>query len=369
MFNRKLVFYFLLFFFIAGQVTSGQAAAAAVPKIYSQYAVVMDANSGELIYTRNQDKRWYPASMTKVLTAMILMDKVSPGTMMTASKNAVSKDASNSYFRLKAGEKMSREDALNALLILSCNDVAAMIAEHIAGSESKFSALMNKKAKEIGAKNSHFVTPNGLHSSKHYTTTQDMALLAREAYLKYPEVLKAMGTKSAVVRTSKRTVKLTSKATFHAMPYVIGGKTGYTNAARNSLVEIVKKNNTTLIGVVMKSTKSHAVKDIAAMTNYSFSMMETIQPVAAGQTAATINVRNTKVPLIVQNAISFSTKKDSRLPITIKNIFPRTPITSIAVGQPFGEVTVWKNDVKVGSSPLISTAAVKEPIVQPVDNE
>ncbi|KZZ84367.1 D-alanyl-D-alanine carboxypeptidase family protein [Bacillus sp. SJS] len=360
MFNRKLVFYFLLFFFIAGQVTPVHAAAA-VPKIYSQYAVVMDANSGELIYTKNQDKRWYPASMTKVLTAMILMDKVSSGAMMTASKNAVKKDASNSYFRLKAGEKMSREDALNALLILSCNDVAAMIAEHIARSESNFSALMNKKAKEIGAKNSHFVTPNGLHSSKHYTTTQDMALITREAYLKYPEVLKAMGTKSAVVRTSKRTVKLTSKATFHGMPYVIGGKTGYTNAARNSLVEIVKKGNTTLIGVVMKSTKSYAVKDIAAMTNYSFSMMETIQPVAAGQTAATINVRNTQVPLVVQNGISFSTKKDSSLPITIKNSFPRTPITSIAIGQPFGEVTVWKNGRMVGSSPLISTVEVNEP--------
>ncbi|AZB41778.1 D-alanyl-D-alanine carboxypeptidase [Bacillus sp. FJAT-42376] len=361
MFNRKLVFYVLIFLLFAGQASPAKAAAA-VPNVYSHYGVVMDAKTGELLYTKRQDEKWYPASMTKVLTAMILMDQVKPGTMMTASKNAVSKDGSNSYFRLKAGEKMSRDDALKALLILSCNDVAAMIAEHVAGSEAKFSVLMNEKAKEIGAKKSHFVTPNGLHHSKHYTTSQDMALITREAYLNYPDVLKTMGTKSATVRTSKRTVKVTNKSAFHSMPNVIGGKTGYTNAARNALVEIVQKGDATLIGVVMKSTKAHAVKDLAAMTAYSFSMMQTIQPVFAGQAVATINVRNTPVPLVVQNAISFSAKKDSRLPVTIKNIYPRTPIASIAVGQPFGEVTVWKNGVMVGRSPLISTVEVLGPV-------
>ncbi|MTH54908.1 hypothetical protein GKZ89_16010 [Bacillus mangrovi] len=362
MFTRKPVLLILIFLLFAGAAVPAKAAPVAVPKIYSQYGAVIDAATGELIYSKKQNERWYPASMTKVLTAMILMDRVKPGTMMTASRNAANKDASNSYFRLKPGEKMSRENALNALLILSCNDVATMIAEHVAGSEAKFSKLMNEKAKKIGVRNSNFVTPSGLHHSKHYTTAEDMALIAREAYLRYPAVLKTMGTKSAVVQTSSRKVKMTSRATFHGLPYVIGGKTGYTNAARNSLVEIVKKGNVTLIGVVMKSNKGNAVKDLTAMTNYSFYMMENIRPIKAGQTVTTIKVSNVKVPMIAKKSISIMAKKNSKLKITVKNIFPRTTITSIKLGQAYGEVTIWRNNIKVGSSPLVAGKEVKKPV-------
>jgi D-alanyl-D-alanine carboxypeptidase len=280
MFTKKLVFYFIIFLLLLGQVPKAEAATT-VPKIYGNYGVVIDAKTGEVLYSKQSDAKWYPASMTKIVTAMLLLDSVKKGTILTASKNAVKQDASNSYFLLKVGEKMSRDDALKALLILSCNDVATMIAEHIAGSEAKFSILMNKKAKEIGAKNTHFITPNGLHHPKHTTTSYDMALLTREAFQKYPEIINAMRFKYATVHTSKRTVKLTNRSQFFTMPNVIGGKTGYTDAARNSLVEIVRKNDVTLIGVVMKSSKQEQYKDLAAMTNYSFKMMENVIAVKA----------------------------------------------------------------------------------------
>lgn len=360
MLAKRYAFYFIIIFLLVGQVPKIDAATP-LPKVYGKYATVIDAKTGEVIYSRSARTKWYPASMTKVLTAMLLLDSVEKGTMLTASQEAVKQDASNSIFLLKVGEKMSREDALKALLVMSCNDVATMIAEHIAGNEAKFSMLMNKKAKEIGAKDSNFVTPSGLHHPKHYTTTYDMALLTREALEKYPDIIKTMGLKSATVHTSKRTVKLTNRAQFFTKPYVIGGKTGYTNAARNSLVEIVKKNGVTLIGVVMKSSKKEQYKDLEAMTNYSFGLMKNVEVVKQGQTITTVHLNGTSIPLSAKNTISYSTKKDSKIPFRIKEtLFPQDVLISVVKGKQYGEVTVWKNGVKIGSSPLIATMSFGE---------
>jgi D-alanyl-D-alanine carboxypeptidase len=355
MFSKKLVCYFIMLLLIVGQGTKVEAATP-LPKIFGNFATVIDAKTGEVIYSKQARTKWYPASMTKIVTAMLLLDSVETGTMLTASKQAVSQDVSNSIFLLKVGEKMTREDALKALLVMSSNDVASMIAEHIAGSEVKFSILMNKKAKEIGAKDSHFVTPSGLHHPKHYTTTYDMALLTREALQKYPEIVKTMGTKVATVHTSQRTVKLTNRAQYFSKPYVIGGKTGYTNAARNSLVEIVKKNDVTLIGVVMKSSKQEQYKDLAAMTNYSFSLMRNVIAIKQGQEITTVKLNGTSVPLIAKTEISYKSKIDSKLPFRIKEtIFPQEALLAIEKGKQYGEVTVWKNGVKIGSTPLIAS--------------
>lgn len=352
---KKVVFCFILLIFLAGQVSKSEAATPA-PKIFGEYAVVIDAKTGEAIYSKQNQKKWFPASLTKIVTAMILIDSVKPGTMLTASKQAVKQDASNPYFLLKVGERMSRDDALKALLVMSCNDVATMIAEHIAGSEAKFSVLMNKKAKEIGVSNSHFVTPNGLHNPAHYTTASDMALLTRAAYLNYPDVFKTMGLKSATVHTSKRTVKLTSRAQYFTLPYVMGGKTGYTDEARNSLVEIVKKGDVTLIGVVMKSSKKEEYKDLSAITTYSFAMMQKAEVVKQGETITSVNMNGTSIPLVAKNTISITAKKDSKFPFSKKvTIIPLAADSIIGKDQMCGEVTIWKNGVKVGSSPLVAS--------------
>jgi D-alanyl-D-alanine carboxypeptidase len=354
MYSRKLVCYFIILLLLVGQ-TPKVDAATPLPKVYGKFATVIDAKTGEVIYSKNARGKWYPASMTKIVTAMLLLDSVEKDTMLTASKQAVSQDVSNSIFLLKVGEKMSREDALKALLVMSSNDVATMIAEHIAGSEAKFSILMNKKAKEIGARDTNFVTASGLHHPKHYTTTYDIALLTREALQKYPEMIKMMGTKVATVHTSQRTVKLTNRAQYFTKPNVIGGKTGYTNAARNSLVEIVKKNDVTLIGVVMNSSKQEQYKDLAGMTNYSFSVMRNVIAVKQGQTVTTVKLNGISVPLIAKTAISYRSKLESKIPFRIKEtIFPEETLFSIEKGKQYGEVSVWKNGVKIGSAPLIA---------------
>jgi D-alanyl-D-alanine carboxypeptidase len=271
---KRIVSSFLILLLLVGQASIGKATTPKLPQIQGKFATVIDAKTGKVVYSKQARAKWYPASMTKLVTAMLLLDEVEKGETLTASSQAVKQDVSNSVFLLKVGERMSREDALKALLVMSSNDVATMIAEHIAGTEGKFGKLMNKKAKEIGVKDTNFVTASGLHHPKHYTTTYDMALIAREVLHHYPEVIKIMGLKSTTVKTSTRTVNLTNKAQFHKKPNVIAGKTGYTDAARNSLVEIVQKDGVTLIGVVMKSSKQEQYNDLAAMTDYSFKLLE-----------------------------------------------------------------------------------------------
>ncbi|MHC0036317.1 D-alanyl-D-alanine carboxypeptidase family protein [Pseudoneobacillus sp. C159] len=274
MFTRKLVCFFIILLLLVGHVPISEAATQKLPQVYGKFATVIDAKTGKVVYSKQARGKWYPASMTKLVTAMLLLDSVEKGAVLTASPQAVKQDVSNSIFLLKVGERMSRDEALKALLVMSSNDVATMIAEHIAGTEVKFSTLMNKKAKEIGVRDTNFVTASGLHHPKHYTTTYDMALIAREVLHHYPEIIKVMGLKSTTVKTSTRTVQLTNRAQFHKKPNVIAGKTGYTDAARNSLVEIVEKDGVTLIGVVMKSSREEQYKDLAAMTNYSFHLLE-----------------------------------------------------------------------------------------------
>jgi D-alanyl-D-alanine carboxypeptidase len=358
MYIKKVVFSLIIILLILGQVQRIDAASP-LPKVYGKYATVIDAKTGEVIYSKQARGTWYPASLTKILTAMIFVDQVEKGTILTASKHAVEQDVSNSIFLLKVGEKMSREDALKALLIMSSNDVATMIAEHIAGSEAKFRVLMNQKAKEIGAKNSHFITPSGLHHPNHYTTTYDMALITREAFLNYPEVIKTMSLKSAVVQTSTRSVKLTNRSQFFSKPEVVGGKTGYTDAARNSLVEIVKKKDVTLIGVVMKSSKQDQYKDLTAMTNYSFKLLKSVVIIKEGQTINSVQLNGSSVPLIAKKSITYAAKLDSKIPFRMKEtIFPQDALTSIVKGKQYGEVTVWKNGVKIGSTPLIAVRSI-----------
>lgn len=183
------------------------------PDVVGKYAVSIDAKTGDILYDKNANAQAYPASITKVLTAILLMEHVAPGEQIGFSQTALNQDKSNYQIEIQPGETIDRDTALMILMVLSANDVAVAIAEHIAGSTEAFSKLMNEKAVELGAKNSHFVTPNGLHDPAHITTPYDMAMITRGA-LKYPEILKAMSTKQTMVTTSRKTASIFNKATF-----------------------------------------------------------------------------------------------------------------------------------------------------------
>ncbi|PHD34608.1 D-alanyl-D-alanine carboxypeptidase family protein [Bacillus toyonensis] len=239
------------------------------PNVFSQFAATIDAKTGDLLYDKNAHHRAYPASVTKVLTAILLMEHTKPEDQFTFSQLALNQEKSNYQIEFQPGETVNRNTALMILMVLSANDVSYAIAEHIGGSVENFANMMNEKAKQLGATDSHFVTPNGLHDPNHYTTPYDIAMITRGVQ-KYPEILQAMNTKRTTVTTSRQTVSIFNKSIYFENPYSIGGKTGFTNEARNTLVLLNEKDGNRIINVVMASQRPEIYEDLKQMAEYSF---------------------------------------------------------------------------------------------------
>ncbi|PEO57273.1 D-alanyl-D-alanine carboxypeptidase family protein [Bacillus wiedmannii] len=240
------------------------------PNVFSQFAATIDGKTGDVLYNKNAHHRAFPASMTKVLTAILLMEHTKPEDQFTFSQLALDQEKSNYQIEFQPGETINRNTALMILMVLSANDVSYAIAERIGGNVEKFAHMMNEKAKQLGATDSHFVTPNGLHDPNHYTTPYDMAMITRGVQ-KYPEILQAMNTKRTTVTTSSQTVSIFNKSTYFENPYSIGGKTGFTNEARNTLVLLNEKDGNRIINVVMASQRPEIYEDLKQMADYSFS--------------------------------------------------------------------------------------------------
>ncbi|MEH7098417.1 D-alanyl-D-alanine carboxypeptidase family protein [Neobacillus vireti] len=261
----------LILFILNGLSQKVSTAEAVPPSIVGEYGVAIDAVTGEILYNKNAHSKAYPASMTKVLTATILDERLEDGEKLTVSRHAAQQECL--CFGLTEGEMISKQDAMKALLLLSANDVAVAIAENVAGSEAGFAELMNQTVKQWGLKNTHFVTANGLHHPSHYTTPYDMALITKEA-IAHPNVLKVLSTQTTQIRTSRQ--EKTIHTLLHNMPYAIAGKPGFTDAAQHTLVEYLKKGDKEVISVVMKTDKRSKYSDIQTMANYSFDYLQAL---------------------------------------------------------------------------------------------
>ena len=167
---------------IAKGAASDSADALSSVKVKSSYAVVMDANSGNILYNKGGDETIYPASTSKILTCIVAIENSEMDDIVTVSQNALKGQENNgAHIGLKAGEKLTMKDALYGMMLESANDASIAIAESISGSEEEFAKLLNEKAKELGLENSHFVTPNGLFDDEHYTTAKDLAIITKYA--------------------------------------------------------------------------------------------------------------------------------------------------------------------------------------------
>lgn len=277
-----------------------------MPDIHGQYGIAIDAVTGEVYYDKRANERAHPASITKMITGMLLEEHVEDGDVLIASEFAVGQTSSNTQFKLHAGEEITKEDAMYALMLISSNDVAVTIAEHIAGSQEAFAVMMTEKAREIGANDTNFVTASGLHDENHYTTAHDMARIAQEV-LRYPQTLQAMGTSSVTLNTSMQRVTITNPSKIHENPLLVGGKTGYTNASGNTLVEIQEKDNKLVIAVVMKTTLAEEYNDIQIMADYAFERMPASQKIIeSGEVVLSQTIDGEEVHFLAKDAIYVS---------------------------------------------------------------
>jgi len=233
-------------------------------------AILVDANTGEVLYEKDADKRIYPASTTKMMTAILAIEEVSPLKIATVSAHAAQAEGSSA--RLRAGDRVQMQDLLYGLMLPSGNDAAIVIAEHIDGSEKAFAARMTRKAHAIGATQTQFVNPNGLPDEQHYTTARDLAKIASYAYRdkRFKRIVK-MPKRSIRISNTGRVIKLCNTNQLLGMMNECDGiKTGTTRAAGQCLVASATRGNTSLIAVVMKVDNGLRWKEAKRLLEYGF---------------------------------------------------------------------------------------------------
>ena len=247
--------------------------------LYSAAACVMDADTGQILYAKNMDEKHYPASITKVLTGLVIIENTSLSDVITFHNDCW--DNVNYYSDMNVGmldgEQLTVDQALHCILMASANEVCNGAAIHVAGSVPAFVDMMNERAAEIGCENTHFVTPNGLHDEKHYTTAHDMALIAREC-IKNAVFRRITGTREYTIKKTNmrkegfgisQKHKMLMYTDFH-YDACIGGKTGYTEEARNTLITFAEKNGMSLVSVVMYNADGHIYPDTITALDYCF---------------------------------------------------------------------------------------------------
>lgn len=266
--RTKRVFIALSAAVIACWAAAEKVYSAPAPKLSAACAILQDAGTGQVLFEKNSGFRKPMASTTKIMTAIIVLENCSMDEVVAASENASKTPFTG--LGLKPGEEMTVRDLLTAMLIRSANDAAVALAEHTAGSVEKFAEMMNKKAAEIGAKDTHFVNPNGLFAKGHYSTARDLALITRYA-LQIPEfneiikqtqahIERSMNHQDCVVISNSRFLK-----TYYGAD---GVKSGYTKEAGRCFVGSATRNGWRLLSVVLKSCDSQA--DTAALMDYGF---------------------------------------------------------------------------------------------------
>lgn len=252
------------------------------PEIGAQSAILMEVNTGSILYAKNIDEQLYPASITKILTALIAFENCSMDEMVTFSYDAVHSInwREDANMGINVGDAITMEQCLYGLLVGSANEAAYAIAEHICGEGNvdKFSDMMNQKAKELGCTNSNFITPNGIHDENHYTSAHDMALIA-QAYFSNELLSKMSSTtnyhvpQTATQPREDMIVWAKSKllpGKEYAYDGLIGTKTGYTNDARQTLVSCAQKNGMKLVCVILKEESPNQFTDTIELFEYGF---------------------------------------------------------------------------------------------------
>ncbi|MDE6607135.1 MAG: D-alanyl-D-alanine carboxypeptidase [Lachnospiraceae bacterium] len=276
------------------------------PEIGAEAAILMEANTGTILYAKNINEKLYPASTTKILTCLIAAEQTSLNDVITMSADAVfSVPIDGSKIYLDVGDQITMDQALQAILIASANDAANGVAEFIGGSLDGFADIMNEKAAELGCTDSHFVNSNGLHDENHYTTAYDLATIGR-AFFNNELLCKYASTKRLHIEptdTQPKDIIENSKNKLYEgreyeYEYLVGSKTGYTDLSRQTLVSCAEKNGMKLICVILKEESPYQYEDTISLFDYGFGNFQIV------------NIAESDSEYVIDNANFFNTNND-----------------------------------------------------------
>ena len=286
------------------------AEAPAVPDTFSETAVLMDADTGEVLYDKGMNEIRYPASITKLMSLLLAVENSTLDEQVVFTETGVrdvTPDSGN--INMQVGEVLSMESCLYAMSIRSANEVSAQVAEYIGGTEAHFIEMMNQRAAELGCKNTHFVNASGLPDENHYSTAYDFALIM-QAGLKnetFREILSNIdytipATEKSAERKLHTHLPLLAPESNLYYPECIGGKTGYTMASQNTMVVAAQKDGATYIVVTMKNADlGHNCVDSIALLDYAFTNFKkeiTPTPIPTATPMPTLTV--TPIPVVTE---------------------------------------------------------------------
>lgn len=303
------------------------------PQVYADSAVVMDMESGAVLYAKQADKQHYPASITKLMTTLVALENAELTDKVRFTEDSISfLQWDDAQIGMKAGEEISLEDALHGVLLASANEVSHAVAESVGadrlgGDYETFIQKMNTRAEELGCTNSHWVNPNGLHDDNHYTSAHDMALIASAVY-QQDEFKKIMGTLEYKIgatnltkeeRVFQQNHKMLWPENYYYYEYCKGGKTGYTDQAKTTLVTMADNGDMRLAAVVLYDYGVDAYTDTRAMFDYVFQNFHKV-PVAGAKDAEEISSFDDKDAYVVLPEDVAYTDLDKEIVLTKQGI-------------------------------------------------
>ncbi len=350
--------------------------------IQARSCILVDVNSGEVLYEQDADSKQYPASLTKLMTALLVYENCGLDDIVTVTESAIADlDPDGSTANLKVGEQMSVENLLYCLLVVSGNDAACVLAEHTAGSIDAFVDMMNRKAKELGCTGTVFTNPDGLHDDGHYTTARDVYLITRE-FIKNDKLMEIANTASYAVpptnKTSTQRILNTTnylisgtKTIQYLYSYARGIKTGTTTPAGYCLVSSAEKNGLYLVSVVLGAGKSQDTGEIMSFVEtkrlfeYGFNNYSNKTLISSGEPIVEVKVEMSQeaesVVAVTQSDITHLMKNDfdpSKVVIT-PTIYDEVVTAPVTKGQILGDADVSYEGKSYGRVKLVALTGVE----------
>jgi len=359
---RKIMTFILIVVLLSFTVHEAKAQSSP-PNIYADGVVLMDAATGEILYSKNMDTQYPPASTTKIMTALLTLENANLDDVVTVGKNPPLIDGSKIY--LFEDEKLTVKDLLYALLLRSANDAALTLAEHISGSSEEFAKLMNKRALELGCSNTNFVNPSGLYDDMHRTTARDLALIMKEL-IKHEEYIKISTTSMYYIQPTNKSKekrplwnenRLIQKSSNYYYEGCEAGKTGYTIQSKHSYVAVASRNGIKLIAVLLHDSNKAYWSDARKLFDYGFENFSKATLYSKGDMVGEYTIKEgLNIPLLAAENFYYLKNKDStetpKLKINSKDLSK----TSFNRWQNILTAEVFYNNKSIGSLNLASGA-------------
>lgn len=350
-----------LFGVIAAQPALAAAAYPAAPAIKALAAVAIDAESGQVLFEKNAHARRAPASTTKIMTSLLCVESGRLDEYVTISKRAASIGESTIY--LKEGERLKLRDLTYGVLLSSGNDASTAVAEFLGGSEARFVEMMNKKAKDLGLKNTHFNNPHGLPTENHYSSAYDLAMLLRTAS-KLPDWNTIAESKFKKIplqgKVDGRTLKNHNKLLWN-YPYAIGGKTGFTLAAGRCFVGAARRDGRQVIQASLASADLWA--DSQHLLAYGLEQFENVVVAKKGEIVGTVPIQAggaRMVEVIAPRDVTVCLPRGSADKNSLQQVWqlPDELIAPVSENQPVGQLIVRQGERVLQTVPLVAATSV-----------